>query len=300
MLEATGVVPEGRITIGCPSIEDYLHALSFKKVIDFAHKNNVKIGIQLSHAGRKGSTMRPWDNYKIANEADGGWQTSSASSVPFDGYPTPKEITKSEIRKLVSQFAEAAGRAVEIGFDVIEIHAAHGYLFHQFYSPLSNLRIDEYGGNFEGRVRFLLETVRAVRAKIGKDIPLFVRISATDWVEDGWQIGDSIDLCVHLKKAGVDLIDVSTGGNLSNVEIPVAPGYQVPFSSEIRNKVGILTTAVGGITDPSQAESILIQGSADAVFLGREMLRNPRWPLHAASELNCLIEWPDQLVRGKR
>lgn len=299
MVEATGVVPEGRITIGCPSIEDSNHANSFKKIIDFAHENNVKIGIQLSHAGRKGSTMRPWDRYKTATESDGGWETSSASNLPFEGYPAPRELTRPEIRELISQFADAAKRAVEVGFDVIEIHAAHGYLFHQFYSPISNTRVDEYGGTFEGRVRFLLETIEAVRGRIGQDVPLFVRISATDWIETGWGIEDSLKLCALLKKAGVDLIDVSTGGNVSNAEIPVGPGYQVPFSSEIRNEVGLLTTAVGGIVKPDQAESILINNSADAIFMGREMLRNPRWPLYAASELNAAIEWPAQLMRGK-
>jgi 2,4-dienoyl-CoA reductase-like NADH-dependent reductase (Old Yellow Enzyme family) len=298
MVEATGIVPEGRITIGCPSIEDLPHALKFQRIIEFAHKNNVKIGIQLSHSGRKGSTMRPWDEYKIAQKDDGGWETSSASSIPFDGFPAPKELTRSEIQIIVSKFADAAQRAVEVGFDVIEIHAAHGYLLHQFYSPLTNLRTDEYGGDFRGRIRFLLETVAAVKDRISRDVPLFVRISATDWVEGGWQIQDSIRLCHYLKEAGVDLIDVSTGGNIHNAEIPFAPGYQVPFSSEIKEKVGILTSAVGGITQSMQAELILSNNDSDAVFLAREMLRNPRWPLKAAFELNSQIVWPVQLTRG--
>jgi 2,4-dienoyl-CoA reductase-like NADH-dependent reductase (Old Yellow Enzyme family) len=298
MVEATGIVPEGRITIGCPSIEDFSHAKRFERIIAFAHEQNVKIGIQLSHAGRKGSTMRPWDEYKIANEIDGGWQTSSASNIPFDGFPAPNELTKAEIETLISRFADAAKRAVDVGFDVIEIHAAHGYLLHQFYSPLTNMRSDDYGGSFEGRIRFLLQTVKAVRSEIGEEVPLFVRISATDWVENGWQIKDSIKLGVQLKRLGVDLIDVSSGGNLQNAKIPFSPGYQVAFSSEIRSEAAIMTSAVGGITHPDQAESILVRGEADAIFLGREMLRNPRWVLKAASELNSEIAWPAQLVRG--
>ena len=298
MVEATGIVPEGRITVGCLTIEDSFHAQRFQQVIKFAHSQNVKIGIQLSHAGRKGSTMRPWDPKKNAEKVDGGWQTHSASSIPFEGFPVPKELSKEEIRDLISRFAEAARRAVEVGFDVIEIHAAHGYLLHQFYSPLTNMRKDEYGGSFEGRIKFLLQTVEAVRSRIGLGVPLFVRISATDWVTEGWQIKDSIKLCLLLKELGVDLIDVSSGGNFLNAKIPFSPGYQVQFSNQLRDEVGILTTAVGGITDPHQAESILTRGEADAIFLGREFLRNPRWVLKAASELNSDIEWPSQLIRG--
>jgi 2,4-dienoyl-CoA reductase-like NADH-dependent reductase (Old Yellow Enzyme family) len=298
MVEATGIVPEGRITVGCPTIEDLSHAKRFQRVIEFAHSQNVKIGIQLSHAGRKGSTMRPWDKNKVAEKVDGGWQTHSASSIPFESFPAPMELSKEEINVLISKFADAAGRAVEVGFDVIEIHAAHGYLLHQFYSPLTNMRKDEYGGNFEGRIKFLLQTVEAVRSRVGKEVPLFVRISATDWVDEGWQIMDSIKLCLRLKDLGVDLIDVSSGGNVHNAKIPFSPGYQVPFSNQIRKEVGILTSAVGGITDPHQAESVLTSGDADAIFLGREFLRNPRWVLKAASELNSDIEWPSQLVRG--
>jgi 2,4-dienoyl-CoA reductase-like NADH-dependent reductase (Old Yellow Enzyme family) len=298
MVEATGIVPEGRITIGCPSIEDLPHAIQFQRIIEFAHENEVKIGIQISHAGRKGSTMRPWDSYKVAQPVDGGWQTSSASTIPFDGLPTPKELTISEIASLVSNFADAASRAVQVGFDVIEIHAAHGYLLHQFYSPLTNKRTDSYGGNFEGRIKFLLETAKAVRDKIGEEIPLFVRISATDWVENGWKIEDSITLCRYLKELGVDLIDVSSGGNIHNAKIGTGPGYQVEFSRLIKKEVEILTSAVGGITQSEQAELILLNKEADAVFLAREMLRNPRWPLKAAFELNEQVAWPSQLMRG--
>ena len=298
MVEATGIVPEGRITVGCPTIEDLSHAKRFQRIIEFAQSQNVKIGIQLSHAGRKGSTMRPWDKNKVAEKVAGGWQTHSASNISFENFPAPIELSKEEIRGLVLKFADAARRAVEVGFNVIEIHAAHGYLLHQFYSPLTNMRKDEYGGSFEGRIKFLLQTVEAVRSQIGEEIPLFVRISATDWVEEGWQIKDSIKLCLRLKDLGVDLIDVSSGGNLPNAKIPFSPGYQVPFSEQIRNEVGILTGAVGGITDPHQAESILTSGKADAILLGREFLRNPRWVLKAASELNSNIEWPSQLARG--
>ena len=213
MVEATGVVPEGRISIACPTIHDDKHADAFKPMIDFAHSLNVKMGVQLAHAGRKGSTMRPWDDHRMASTEEGGWQSVSSSAIAFHGYPEPRALTVDEIHQLTRDFAAAAKRAVEVGFDLVEIHAAHGYLLHQFYSPLANTRTDEYGGSFENRVRFLLETVMAVRAAIPASTPLFVRISATDWVDDGWNLVDSIELCTQLKALGVDLIDVSTGGN---------------------------------------------------------------------------------------
>ena len=299
MVEATGVVPEGRISIGCPSIEDDMHADAFRPMIDFAHANGVKIGIQLAHAGRKASTMRDWDDHRIASNEEGGWQAVSASASAFFGYPEPRALEISEIHELTRQFVAAAKRAISVGFDVIEIHAAHGYLFHQFYSPLSNSRTDEYGGSLENRVRFLLETTQAVRAAIPAGTPLFVRISATDWVDDGWNLVDSIELCTNLKSLGVDLIDVSTGGNVHNAPIAATPGFQVPFAAAIRNEVKIPTTAVGLITEPEQAQYIIETGEADAVFLARAMIRNPRWALSAAEKLGVKIDWPKPFRRGK-
>ena len=234
MVEATGVVPQGRISIGCPSIEDTAHAEAFRPMIDFAHSHGVKVGIQLAHAGRKASTMLPWDDHRIASADEGGWQAVSSSATAFEGYPVPRELTMQEIAELVGDFAAAAERAVAVGFDVIEIHAAHGYLLHQFYSPIMNKRTDEYGGSFDNRIRFLLEVTEAVRAVIGDQIPLFVRISATDWVDEGWNLIDSVELSIKLKERGVDLIDVSSGGAIHNAKIDPKPGFQVPFASAIK------------------------------------------------------------------
>jgi 2,4-dienoyl-CoA reductase-like NADH-dependent reductase (Old Yellow Enzyme family) len=299
MVEATGVVPEGRISIGCPSIEDDAHAQAFKPMIDFAHSHDVKIGIQLAHAGRKAACALPWADHKMATVDEGGWEAVSSSAIAFDGYPEPRALTVPEIHQLTQDFVDAAVRSVKIGFDVIELHAAHGYLFHQFYSPLANKRTDEYGGEFANRTRFLLETVEAVRKAIPTGTPLFVRISATDWVDDGWNLIDSVELCAQLKKLGVDLVDVSTGGNVHNAPIKATPGFQVPFATAIRAETGIMTTAVGLITEPEQADHIIQTGEADAVFMAREFLRNPRFPLHAAHKLGVAIKWPRPIERGK-
>jgi 2,4-dienoyl-CoA reductase-like NADH-dependent reductase (Old Yellow Enzyme family) len=299
MVEATGVVPEGRISIGCPSIEDEKHAEAFRPMIEFAHSHGVKMGIQLAHAGRKASTMRPGSDHLMASKEEGGWQAVSPSPIAFHNYPEPRELTTLEIKLLVRDFAAAAVRAVEVGFDVIEIHAAHGYLLHQFYSPLANTRTDEYGGDFEGRTKFLVEVAQAIREAIPEETPLFVRISATDWVDDGWNIIDSIELSKILKVIGVDMIDVSTGGNVHNAPIEATPGFQVPFAAAIRNEAGIPTTAVGLITEAEQAEHIIVTGEADAVFLARAMLRNPRWALTASETLGVVIDWPEQLDRGR-
>ena len=299
MVEATGVVPQGRISIGCPSIEDDAHAQAFKPSIDFAHQHGVKMGIQLAHAGRKAGTMLPWDDHRIATAEEGGWQSVSSSAIAFEGYLEPRALTVAEINQLTQDFAAAAKRAVAVGFDVIEIHAAHGYLMHQFYSPLANTRTDQYGGSFENRIRFLVETVDAVKAAIPAGTPLFVRISATDWVDDGWNLIDSVELCAVLKAHGVHLVDVSTGGNLHNAPIKATPGFQVPFATAIRTETGILTSAVGLITEPEQAEHIIQSGEADAVFLARAFLRNPRWALFAAEKLGIKITWPLPLERGR-
>jgi 2,4-dienoyl-CoA reductase-like NADH-dependent reductase (Old Yellow Enzyme family) len=268
-------------------------------MIDFAHSHDVKIGIQLAHAGRKAGTMLPWDDHRIATIAEGGWQAVSSSAIAFDGYPEPRALTVPEIHQLTQDFVDAAVRAVGVGFDVVELHAAHGYLFHQFYSPLANKRTDEYGGVFANRTRFLVETVEAVRKAIPTGTPLFVRISATDWVDDGWNLIDSVELCVQLKALGVDLVDVSTGGNVHNAPIKATPGFQVPFATAIRAETGIMTTAVGLITEPEQADHIIQTGEADAVFMAREFLRNPRFPLHAAHTLGVKIKWPLPIERGK-
>ena len=299
MVEATGVVPEGRISIGCTSIEDDAHAAAFKPMIDFAHSHDVRIGIQLAHAGRKAGCALPWGDHKMATPEEGGWQAVSSSAIAFHGYPEPRALTIPEIHQLTQDFVAAAVRAVKIGFDVIELHAAHGYLFHQFYSPLANKRTDEYGGEFANRTRFLLETVEAVRKAIPTGTPLFVRISATDWVDDGWNLIDSVELCAQLKALGVDLVDVSTGGNVHNAPIKATPGFQVPFATAIRAETGIMTTAVGLITEPEQADHIIQTGEADAVFMAREFLRNPRFPLHAAEKLGVTIKWPLPIQRGK-
>lgn len=299
MVEATGVVPEGRISIGCPTIEDDAHAQAFAPMVEFAHSQGVKMGIQLAHAGRKASTMRPWDEKRMAEIGEGGWQAVSSTAVAFEGYPAPRALTVDEIGQLVKDFADAARRAVAVGFDVIEIHAAHGYLLHQFYSPVSNDRIDEYGGSFDNRIRFLMEVTQAVRAAIGADVALFVRISASDWVDDGWNIMDSIELSMKLKAAGVDLIDVSSGGAVHNAPIKATPGFQVPFAAAIRKEAGIPTAAVGLITEPEQAQYIIETEEADAVFLARAMLRNPRWAMNAAEALGVKIKWPTPFDRAQ-
>jgi 2,4-dienoyl-CoA reductase-like NADH-dependent reductase (Old Yellow Enzyme family) len=299
MAEATGVVPEGRISIACPGIYNEKQVAAFKKINDFAHTQGVAMGIQLAHAGRKGSTMRPTDDHLIATPAEGGWTTHSASAQAYHGMPEPHALTVAQIHQLVKDFAHAAKNAIKAGFDVIEIHAAHGYLLHQFYSPLSNLRTDEYGGSFENRVRFLIEVATAVRKAIPDSTPLFIRISASDWSDEGWQIIDSVELCKQLKEIGVDLIDVSSGGNLHNAPIKPVPSYQVPFAHAIKVESDIKVAAVGAITDPHQAQEIINSNKADAVFLARAMIRNPRWAMAAAEELKEMISWPAPLERGR-
>ena len=299
MVEATGVVPEGRISIACPGIYNDDQIAAFKKITDFAHTQDAAIGIQLAHAGRKGSTMRPADDHLIATTAEGGWITHSASAQAYHGMPEPRALTIPQIHQLVKDFAHAAKNAIKAGFDLIEIHAAHGYLLHQFYSPLSNFRTDDYGGSFENRIRFLLEVSKAVREAIPDTTPLFIRISASDWAENGWQIVDSVELCKQLKEIGVDLIDVSSGGNLHNAPIKPVPGYQVPFAQAIKAESDIPVAAVGAITDPHQAQEIINSNKADAVFLARAMIRNPRWAMAAAEELKVMIDWPAPLERGR-
>jgi 2,4-dienoyl-CoA reductase-like NADH-dependent reductase (Old Yellow Enzyme family) len=300
MMEASGVVPEGRISTACLGIWNEAQTERLKPIVDFAHSMGTKIGIQLAHAGRKASCLPPWSDHPMASKAEGGWDCVAPSAISFGGkYPVPKELTVAEIKTLVKSFADAAKRAVMAGFDLVEIHAAHGYLIHQFLSPISNKRDDEYGGSFENRIRFFIEITEAVRKAIPDAMPLFARISASDWLEDGWTIDESVELCKLLKSIGVDLIDVSSGGTSSGAPVPVGPGYQVPFAERIRRESNIFTCAVGLITEARQANEIVESGRADAVMMAREFLRNPRWPLQAAKELNAEVSWPNQLLRGK-
>ena len=300
MMEAAGVTPEGRISTKCLGLWRDDQAERLRSIIDFAHSMGTSIGIQLAHAGRKASCLPPWSNHPMASIAEGGWECVAPSAISFGGkYPTPRALSKSEIAQLVRSFADAAKRCVRVGFDLVEIHAAHGYLIHQFLSPISNSREDEYGGSFENRIRFLLEIAKAVRDSIPESMPLFVRISASDWLDGGWTIEDSVELAKRLKLLGVDLVDVSSGGTSSGAPVPVGPGYQVPFADEIKKKAEIPTCAVGLITEPEQAEAIVSGGKADAVMMARELLRNPRWPLHAAKVLGAEVKWPVQLLRGK-
>ena len=300
MMEATGVVPEGRISTQCLGLWNEAQKERLIPIVDFAHSMGTKIGIQLAHAGRKGSCLPPWSERPMATIEEGGWECVAPSAISFGGkYPTPRALTNSEIDELIISFGNAAKRAVSAGFDLVEIHAAHGYLIHQFLSPISNTRTDVYGGNFENRARFLKEISKSVRAQIPDSMPLFVRISASDWLDGGWTIEESISISGVLKELGVDLIDVSSGGTSSGAPVPVGPGYQVPFSDRIRNEAKIPTAAVGLITEAAQAEEIIASGKADAVMMAREILRNPRWPLAAAKLLGAEVAWPVQLLRGQ-
>jgi len=300
MMEASGVVPEGRISTKCLGLWNEEQSKRLKPIVDFAHSMGTKIGIQLAHAGRKASCLPPWSDHPMASKEEGGWECVAPSPISFGGkYPVPRELTKNEIEELVRSFASAAKRAVAAGFDLVEIHAAHGYLIHQFLSPISNQRNDEYGGSFENRTRFILDIARAVRNAIPESMPLFTRISASDWLEGGWTIDDSVQLSKLLKVAGVDLIDVSSGGTSSGAPVPVGPGYQVPFATKIKEEAAIPTCAVGLITQAHQADEIVRSGNADAVMMAREFLRNPRWPLAAAQDLKAEVSWPVQLIRGK-
>src|SRR5690554_3754014 len=299
--EATAVSPEGRISYGDLGIWKDEHIQKLKQIVRFCHIQDAKMGIQLAHAGRKASHHLPQDGAgKINPDHRFGWQTVSSSAIPFreDEHP-PIALDKAGIQKVKDDYVAATRRAKEIGYDVVEIHAAHGYLFHQFYSPLANNRTDEYGGSFENRIRLLLEVTELVRAEWPEEKPLFVRISATDWTEGGWTIEDSVKLAVELKKRGVDLIDTSTGGNVPKAVIPSEPGYQVKVADQIKKEAHILTGAVGQITTAEQPEAILKEGKADLIFYGRESLRDPHFALRAAKELNADIEWPIQYQRAK-
>jgi 2,4-dienoyl-CoA reductase-like NADH-dependent reductase (Old Yellow Enzyme family) len=299
LTEATAVTPEGRISPQDTGIWSEAHADAWRRVVDFVHAQGAAIGMQLAHAGRKGSTKRPWDGSGSVPVEEGGWPSVGADAQPFGTYAPAQPLSTDEVSALPSAFAAGARRALDAGFDLLELHFAHGYLVHQFLSPLSNSRTDRYGGDFDGRTRLALEITDAVRAEVGPSVPLFARLSSSDWTEGGWTIEDSVRLTKLLAERGVDLVDASSGGNTPNPDIPVGPGYQVPFAARIRTDTGLPTGAVGMITDPEQAEEIVASGSADAVFLARALLRDPHWPLRAANVLGADVRWPDQYARAK-
>ncbi|MBC7691212.1 MAG: NADH:flavin oxidoreductase/NADH oxidase [Methylotenera sp.] len=301
MVEATAVSPEGRISPEDSGIWGDAHAQAFLRITDFVKAQGAVVGIQLAHAGRKGSTSVPWAGDAYVPPEQRGWQTLAPSPLAFKPeWPVPTEMKSKDIQKALTDFAEAAERSLQAGFQVVELHMAHGYLLHTFLSPLSNQRMDEYGGSFENRIRFPLEVARTVRTIWPNHLPVFVRISASDWVEGGWDLQQSIRFSSELKKIGVDLIDCSSGGLLPDAKIPVGPSYQVQFADAIRKEVGMLTAAVGMIKDPYQAESILLTGQADAVFLARGLLDDPHWPLHASKTLREKTSvWPKQYERAK-
>ncbi|QQV01313.1 MULTISPECIES: NADPH dehydrogenase NamA [Chryseobacterium] len=296
IVEATGVEPKGRITNHCMGIWNDEQAEKLKKIVQFVHQHSEsKIGIQLAHAGRKAST---WNN--VQTSLEDGWETVAPSAIPYQqGERVPHVLTVEEIKEQIQHFKEAAGRSVKAGFDVIEIHAAHGYLIHQFLSPLSNIRNDEYGGSFENRIRFLIEIVDAVNEELDQNVALFVRISGTEYAENGWNIDDSVKLSKVLKNHGVDLIDVSSGGNIHGAKISVFDGYQVPFSSAVKNQANVQTGAVGLITASQQAEEILQNGEADLIFVAREILRNPYLAVHGSFEMKEDCFFPHQYLRAK-
>ncbi len=297
--EASAVTPQGRISPADLGIWKDEHIPMLQRIASFVHSQGARMGIQIAHAGRKASMSTPFKGERLLGTIEGGWDTVAPSALPFsDKHSTPQALDKAGIDVIVEAFAAAARRANEAGFDLLEIHAAHGYLLHEFLSPLSNQRTDGYGGTFENRARLTLEVTEAVRKAWPEDLPLSVRISASDWVDGGWTIDDSVALAKLLRERGVDLIDCSSGGNVPNVKIPVAPGYQVPFAARIRKEAGIVTAAVGMITEAMQANRIIEEGEADLVLLAREMLRDPYFPLHAAAALGETATWPEQYLRA--
>jgi 2,4-dienoyl-CoA reductase-like NADH-dependent reductase (Old Yellow Enzyme family) len=299
MTEASAVTPEGRISINDLGIWKDDHIAKLEQIAQFVHSQGARAGVQLAHAGRKGSMTAPFGGERLLTPEEGRWEPQGPSAIAFSpNYAVPKALDEAEIAGVVSAFADAARRIDKAGFDLVEIHAAHGYLLHEFLSPLSNHRTDEYGGSFDNRTRLLLEVVDAVRAVWPDHLPLFVRISATDWADGGWTPDESVELSRRLRDHEVDLVDVSSGGQVPHAKIPVGPGFQVPFAARIRKVAGISTAAVGMITEPKQANDIIANGEADMVLLAREMLRDPYWPLHAASALGETASWPVQYLRA--
>lgn len=298
--EATGVEPRGRISPNDLGIWKDDHIEPLARVVQFLKAHGAVAGIQLAHAGRKAGTARPWDGGHALTDADGGWTPVAPSAIAFsDAHRTPQQLSLQDIKSIQTAFKDAAIRAIAAGFDLIELHGAHGYLIHSFYSPTSNQRDDEYGGSFQNRIRFLMEIVQQVREVMPDDKVLAVRLSATEWLEDGWTIEDSVELSRCLKDEGVDLIDCSSGGILPDVKIPVGAGYQVPLAERIQHDADIPTAAVGMITQPMQADELIRNGRTDIVLLGREMLRDPYWAIHAAPVVHALDQAaiPDQYLR---
>jgi 2,4-dienoyl-CoA reductase-like NADH-dependent reductase (Old Yellow Enzyme family) len=300
MVEATAVLPEARISPQDSGIWSEAHIEPLERITKFIHSQGSVAGIQLAHAGRKASTVRPWDGTGKLGEREGGWTDIVApSAIAFaPNYPMPAAASIERIAVVVDAFGKAAQRALDAGFRLLEIHSAHGYFLHEFLSPLSNHRSDQYGGSFENRTRIVREVVAKIRRFWPERLPLFIRISSTDWVEGGWDIEQAVELARNLRSLGVDLVDCSSGGNVADAKIPMGPGYQVPFAERIRRDVGILTGAVGMITEAHQADEIIRSGQADIVLLAREMLRDPYWPLHAAAQLGKSISWPAQYLRA--
>lgn len=299
-LEAAAVLPEGRISPADLGIWKDEHIPNLQHIAEFLHLQGSRAGMQLAHAGRKASTASPFEKRPVlVTPAEGGWQPFAPSALAFaPDYAVPAELNSSGIQAVVEGFRQAARRVLEAGFDFVEIHAAHGYLLHEFLSPLANFRTDAYGGSFDNRVRLVLEVVDAVRREWPERLPLFVRISATDWADGGWNIDESVQLAQRLREHGVDLVDASSGGLVHDAKIPTAPGYQVGFASRIRREASIATAAVGLITEPEQANAIIANGEADFVFLARAMLRDPYWPVHAAAALGEAASWPKQYLRA--
>jgi len=299
LTEATAVTPEGRISPQDLGLYRDEHVEPLARIVRFVHERGALAGTQLAHAGRKGSTGRPWESLSAVAPAAGGWTPIAPTARPFkDDYAVPRAMTARDISETVDAFGRAAARALAAGFDVIELHAAHGYLIHQFLSPLVNERTDEYGGSFENRIRFCLEVVDAIRRVWLERLPLFVRISSTDWTTGGWTDDDSVALARRLREHGVDLVDCSSGGAVPNVRIPIGPAYQTPFAERIRREAGVPTGAVGLITEARQADGIIRGGRADCVLMARELLRDPYFPLHAAHLLGHPVQWPPQYERA--
>jgi 2,4-dienoyl-CoA reductase-like NADH-dependent reductase (Old Yellow Enzyme family) len=297
--EAAAVQAEGRITPRDLGIWRDEHAEALRPITKFLSEQGAVPGIQLAHAGRKANTARPWEGGQPLPNPGNSWYIVGPSALPFKaGHPIPHALTLEEIKDVVDAFAQATQRALAAGFRLVEIHAAHGYLLHSFYSPLSNERTDSYGGSFDNRVRLLIEVTQAVRRVLPESLPLSVRLSSTDWTEGGWTLEDTVALARRLKLEGVDLIDCSSGGNVATAHVPIAPGYQVPFARAVRQESGIASAAVGLITTPQQAQQIIAEGDADIVLMGRELLRNPYWPLHAALALEQPVAPPPQYLRG--
>jgi 2,4-dienoyl-CoA reductase-like NADH-dependent reductase (Old Yellow Enzyme family) len=299
MTEATAVTPEGRISPVDAGIWNDEQAADYERITAFVRGQGAVPGIQLAHAGRKASTLPPWQGRGYVEPVDGGWQTVGPSPIGYAEWPAPRELTATELVALPGRWAAAARRALGAGFEVAEVHAAHGYLLHQFLSPLTNRRTDAWGGDLAGRSRLLVDVVDAVREVWPGKQPLLVRLSATEWVPDGLDVDEVAEVAGRLKNHGVDLVDVSSGGNAPDQQVQDAPGYQVPFARRIKQVSGLPVAAVGRITEPRQAEKIVADGEADAVFVGRELLRNPHWPQVAAAELGADVYWPDQYLRAR-